>query len=94
MLSPKYHFKNFLLFRLKVPLAFFLSIGKKILIGGTDFKVTEMNPPALDLLMPPARTHQRAPKVSSDASLDSFRSMSVLEPKGELPHVPISVAML
>lgn len=71
MLSPNHYFCSlpFLFFRLEVPLKYFFPIEKKVLIGKTDFKGIEMNPPALDLLMPQAGTHQRAPKLSSDASL-------------------------
>lgn len=73
MLSPKHSFKSlpFLFFKRKF-LSLFFSHRKNLLTGATDFKVIEINPPALDLLVPPARTHQRTPKVSSDASLDSL----------------------
>lgn len=67
-------------FMLEVPLNFFFSCRKELLlIGGTDFKVNEENPPALHLLMPQARTHQRAPKLSSDALQHVF-----LELEGEI----------
>lgn len=78
MLSHKHRFNSlpFLFLRLEVPFTFlFFSLHRKkkiLLIGGTDFEVIEMNPLALDLLMPLARTYQRAPKVYSDASLDSL----------------------
>lgn len=78
MFSHKRHFNSlpFLFFRLEVSLTFFFFFlhreKKNPPNWGTDFEGIEMNPLALDLLMPLARTYQRAPKMSSDASPDSL----------------------